>query len=263
MVGDKKFFGFTLIELLIIVAIVGILTVMALFAAKLQIAKARDGRRKADLAKIQKALEDYMNDENCYPDNLDCGVSFEPYLSTIPCDPINNAYYNYFYSYNGEETCKSWYKIYAKLENTKDPIIEKVGCAAGCGPSANYNYWVASPNMNKVERTAGEFWWPEIVGVTPTVPPAATLSPTPTTILTPTSTVTASPIPTPPPGTTLTPTALPTPTSPPQGDYYGCFSGVCTPLSGPVCSPNYIFSGECSGEECCFYQCSNPENECK
>lgn len=45
---------------------------------------------------------------------------------------------------------------------------------------------------------------------------------------------------------------------PPGGAYYGCRSGVCTALPGPVCAPNYLDSN-------CFGQCgtpSNPQNEC-
>jgi len=46
------------------------------------------------------------------------------------------------------------------------------------------------------------------------------------------------------------------PTSPGQGQYYGCFRGVCQPLPGPICSPNYL-------SENCYGACSNPANECK
>jgi len=266
----RKNFGFTLIEVLIVIAVVGILAAMALFAARLQIAKGRDARRKADLAKIQKALEDYMNDEGCYPDSLNlrvCGQDFKPYLSSLPCDPINNNLFNYFYSYNNQEPCKSWYKIYARLEYTKDPVIQKVGCGVGgaagcpnggCGPGCNYNYWVASPNMNKVEQIVGaEDWWPEISEVTP--PPTVTATPIPTLTPTPTLSLTPTPTPTFPPGVTptSTPTVSPTPTSPPKGNFYGCFSGVCLPIDGPWVCPNinYLLP-DCGG------QCVNPDNEC-
>ena len=200
-----------------------------------------------------------MNDNGCYPDSLACGVDFKPYLSLVPCDPINNSYFNYFYSYDGNESCKSWYKIYARLEYTKDPIIEKVGCKDGCGPSNNYNYWVSSPNMNKVEQTAGELWWPPVGGGTST--PTPTLTPTPTPTLppgvTPTPTPTSTPTPTLPPGVTPTPTSTPTPT--PGGvKYYGCNEdGNCVLLPGPVCYPNYINAPDCFG------QCVYPDNLCK
>jgi len=262
MALGRKNFGFTMIELLIVVATIGILGAMAIFAAKLQIAKGRDARRKSDLAKIQKALEDYMNDHGCYPDSLTCGVDFKPYLSLVTCDPINNSYFNYFYSYDENESCKSWYKIYTRLEYTKDPIIEKVGCKDGCGPSNNYNYWVSSPNMNKVEQTAGELWWPSIGE-------SASLY-TPTSANTPTSTVppwAASEIPLTPTPTEAAPipTSTSTPTPTPDYNYYGyygCINGECVAILGN-CSTgncqcptvNYLLE-DCGG------QCGNPVNEC-
>jgi len=261
-----------MIEALIVVATIGILGAMAIFAARLQIAKGRDGRRKADLAKIQKALEDYLNDEGCYPTTLD---ALAGYISEVPKDPINNTYYNYFYSYNGWEACKSWYKIYAKLENTKDPIIKKVGCVTGCGPSRNYNYWVASPNMNKVEQIVdAENWWPTISGVTP--PPSVTTSPIPT--LTPTPTLSLSPTPTFPPGVTptSTPTALPTPTPFPtcESNLWACFAtgnpdnpGECRPFwPWPICNQwdclwTYGIS-DCGASALGYDPCDNPSNWC-
>jgi len=263
-----------MIELLIVIAFVGILAAMALFAAKLQIAKGRDARRKTDLAKFQKALEDYLNDEGCYPTTLD---ALTGYISEVPKDPINNTYYNYFYSYDERESCKSWYKIYARLEYTKDPIIKKVGCTNGCGPSGNYNYWVASPNMNKVEQTAGEFWWPEISEVTPsptvTATPIPTLMPTPSLILSPTPTPTPT---SPPPVTpTFTPTASPTPTSPStcESNVWACFAtgnpdnpGECRPFwPWPICNqwncPSTYGTSDC-GAGATGDPCDNPSNWC-
>lgn len=245
--------GFSLIELLAVVAILAILILISFYAFKAQLAKGRDAKRKADLAKLQRALEDRLNDAICYPDGLVCNADFAPYLPKVPCDPLNNLYFNYFYSFDSAKSCKNWYKIYTKLENEKDPIIAKVGCTGGCGPSGNYNYWVSSPNMNKAAQIhPAEDWWPTIAGVTPTLPPGVT--PTPTPILTPT------PTPTLPPGATPTPTPIssPTPTSPPAGNYYGCFSGECKPIAGSWVCPNINYMlPDCGG------QCIYPQNECK
>jgi len=262
--------GFTLIEILIVLAILSLLILLAISAWKTQLIKARDARRKADLAKIKKVLEDYLNDEGCYPnpekitiDGKICNTSFSPYLSTLPCDPINNNFYNYFYSYDQTETCKTWYKIYARLENSKDPIISKVGCRDGCGPSGNYNYWVSSPNVTQVEQiSSAEDWWPEIGGgttPTPSVGGGPTLSPTPTV-----SGPTLSPTPTELlPSFTPTPTILATPT-PSSYDYYGCFSGVCRKLlPDEDCSPKYLGYPNCDpgGVPLCGTP-ENPQNEC-
>ncbi|HUV43043.1 MAG TPA: prepilin-type N-terminal cleavage/methylation domain-containing protein [Patescibacteria group bacterium] len=162
--------GFTLIEIMIVVAIIAIFLLIALWAYRLQLLKGRDARRKADLATWQNLLEDYANDSVCYPEGMVvCGPTqgefFEGYLSEIPCDPLNNVYYNYMYTFEEGSGCNKWYKIYTKLENENDPIIAKVGCdsnvdcpSGGCGPGCNYNYWVSSPNVTEVARLPGEFW---------------------------------------------------------------------------------------------------------
>jgi len=266
-----------MIEALIVVATIGILGALAIFAAKLQIAKGRDARRKSDLAKIQKALEDYMNDNGCYPDALSCGVDFKPYLSVLPCDPINNSYFNYFYSYDQNESCKSWYKIYTRLEYIKDPIIEKVGCKDGCGPSNNYNYWVSSPNMNKVERAEGEVWWPEIGGVVSSPTPTITSTPTPTVpsgvTLTPSPTPTSTPTPTPTLSAGTTPTPIPTPTCEPNR--WACFAtgnpsdpGECRPFwPWPICNqwkcPSTYGISDCGAGSLGYDPCDYLDNQCE
>lgn len=273
--------GLTLIELLIVVAIITIFILVLLLAYRAQLAKGRDGKRKTDLNKIQKILEDYLNDKDCYP-NADeitevvpsfpdissiCNKDFYPYLSHLPCDPMNNTHYNYYYSVDDGTTCKKWYKIYTKLEDTEDPVIEKVGCkTSGCGPSNNYNYWVSSPNVATATKLPGESW-PRIPGVppaaegTPTLPIVPTASPSPTGLP-----VTLTPTVTPP---FLSPTPTATPVVGPGCGYYGCFSGVCRSIpDSSYCSPNYIYCGlpVCSGDECCFNSCKDeygvPKNEC-
>lgn len=154
--SSQKFSGLTLIELLVVLAILAILILAALFAFRYQLAKGRDGKRKADLAKMQNCFEDYLSDKRRYPapgevsDDSDpyggrvCRQSFLPCLAQLPCDPINNDLYNYRYQTNAS---RSWYKIYAKLENPNDPVIASLGCTNGCGSGNNYSYWVSSPNV--------------------------------------------------------------------------------------------------------------------
>jgi len=249
----RKNNGLTMIELIIVLAILSVFILVAIFTYLGQLAKGRDAKRKADLDKTQNVLEDYLNDKICYPDGLTCGstagTDMAGYISEVPCDPINNTYYNYFYSYDGrpEVVCKSWYKIYTKLENTKDPIIEKVGCTGGCGPSGNYNYWVSSPNMNQVAPIPlAEDWWPSIPGVSP--PPGGTPTPPPG----------GTPTPSPIPGVSPSPT--PTPTLVPCGD--GGVQPNCWDVKNQklYCNSN-ICSTCCPGAEyrcnltatCCFY----------
>jgi len=210
--------GVSLIELIIALAILGILAIWMLsaFRPKQQVGKANDGKRKTDLQRIQTVLEDYYNDHNCYPTDL------------YPTDTCNESFSPYlarvpcdpegnFYEYVAPAGCPQYYRIYTKLKNIYDPDIEKVGCEEGCGPARAYNYGVGSSNVGLE------------VGEVPT----------------------STPIPQP----TSTPTPTPTPTFPP-GIYYGCRSGVCISLPGPICEPNYLSSD-------CYSACSNPLNECK
>jgi len=178
--------GFSLIELLIVVTIVGMLSLLAVWAFHLQVLKGRDARRKADLAKLQMTLEDYLNDNDCYPASLECNQDFLPYLSSVPCDPVNSRANIYYYSVSQGGTCKRWYKIFTNLENKSDPVIEKIGCTLEtCGP---FNYVVSSPNMEVLVQQLGEIYPPSPPGVPlPTSTPGGgvptsgpTLTPTPT-----------------------------------------------------------------------------------
>lgn len=226
--------GFTLIEVMIVVAIIGIMILIGIWAYRLQLLKGRDARRKADLARWQRMLEDYINDSVCYPEGVICGPtigrSFESYLSEIPCDPINSTQYNYMYTYESGEGCNKWYKVYAKLENEKDHIITQVGCEGGCGPSNNYNYWVGSPNVTEVAQLPNEFW-PDIPGASPppdgapSAPPGSTPSPSP------------GGIPSPSPGGTSPPGASPTvtPSPSPDGPFPSETDPICKNDGIPVC----------------------------
>lgn len=137
--------GFTLMELLTVVAILAILALAIFFVLNpmTQIKKAHDSRRKADLRKLQTVLEDYYNDHNAYPADLN---DLAPdYLANVPTDPSTQAIYNY-YPAGGKS-----YRIYVELDNDQDPAIVEVGCDSGCGPgggteggSCLYNYGVTS-----------------------------------------------------------------------------------------------------------------------
>lgn len=228
--------GLTLIELLIVLVIISIFILVAIFAWKTQLMKARDAKRKADLKKLQNVLEDYLNDESCYPDPIEtvCVSSIvpdlsPPYLSKVACDPVDSVNFNYFYSFDSNQACKGWYKIYTRLENENDPVIDEVGCREGCGPSNNYNYWVSSSNVTQVAQLPGEIW--------PDIPPYPGPSPTP-----------EAPTPTEGPTPTLTPTPTegPTPTPTP------------TPTEGPTPTPEL----ECISEPACDQDCAETETIC-
>jgi len=160
----RKNLGVTVIELVVVVAILGIFIGIVLLSIKpqLQMAKSRDGRRKADLQRISTALEDYAGDHPCYPERIysddeNCLPSDEikPYLSKIPCDPLTNKPYDYIRI----DGCKE-YVVYANFESGEQ------------GKYGRADYAVASSNVAAI----------------PTLPPvtiAPTAAPTaaPTTVL--------------------------------------------------------------------------------
>ena len=59
--------GFTLIELLIVISIIGILAGLTLASYNNSQSKARDAQRKTDLKDLQKALQQYYQDNSQYP----------------------------------------------------------------------------------------------------------------------------------------------------------------------------------------------------
>lgn len=140
--------GFTLAELLIVVAIIAVLLVIALLNWKTQITKGYDAQRKADLDRIRRAFEDYYNDHNCYPPSdilSGCGgVTLQPYLKAIPCDPQTKLSYKYVPA-DEANVCKG-YKIFASLANLSDADIVAQGCSplAGCGYEPEFNYGLSS-----------------------------------------------------------------------------------------------------------------------
>lgn len=122
---NKK--GFTLIELLIVVAIIGLLSTLAVVALGSARVKARDSKRLADLKQVQTALELYYTDQNAYPtgasinlgdiDHKCLNVSgwhatgcTDPYMGQVPLDP-QTGYYVY-------TVAGSSYSVTGKLEGT-------------------------------------------------------------------------------------------------------------------------------------------------
>jgi len=140
--------GFTLIELLVVMVILGLLATVGLANFRTSQMKSRDSQRKSDLGQIQRALELYYNDYGVYPlsTSIAWGEEFEDakgtvYMKQLPKDPSGNPEYCYFYDPGPPMS----YKIYAKLENSKDP---KIGGPYTCGGNNTYNYGVASSNEN-------------------------------------------------------------------------------------------------------------------
>lgn len=122
----KKHRGFTLIELLVVMTIMGILMAIGFGVYGSVQSKARDARRKQDLASISKALEAYLNDNGSYPAALTFGSSLAHptkstviYMAQVPTDPGATTYL-----YLPFGVGKS-YRLHARLENTQDSAVPK------------------------------------------------------------------------------------------------------------------------------------------
>ena len=151
--------GFTLIELLVVIAVIGLLSSIVLVSLKDVRAKARDARRKQEIAQIMKALEFYYLDNGQYPASGGASspnngwsnsgdiswntlaTALSKYI-TLPKDPINNTTgwagggkYNYDYFSLGYGCPQQWYMLVYKLEK---PNIISPGVRACDGTYFNY-----------------------------------------------------------------------------------------------------------------------------
>lgn len=90
--------AFTLVELLIVIAIIGIFTVILFGSISSSKAKGRDVRRITDMKQIQMALALYLDNNRLYPNpdaaSLDV-LKTGGYMSSIPVDPQTGARYEY------------------------------------------------------------------------------------------------------------------------------------------------------------------------
>lgn len=140
----SKSLGFTMMEVLMIVGILSLLVVSLTVSMRKQRLKAEDATMKDDLNRLKIALEEYYNDNNCYPPPswLDqCGSSLlSPYLTTIPCHPDGTPF-----EIEYDSTSCGWFKIYANLHNAEDPQAQALWVDDGSG-YAGYNFGVSSTN---------------------------------------------------------------------------------------------------------------------
>ena len=111
--------GFTLIELMVVVAIIGILAVVALPAMRTAPLKAREAVLKADLYQIRSCIDQYLGDKGEYPESLQ-GLVDAGYLRFVPIDPITRK-------------AETWVELEASPTETEElePIDEDLGGTVG------------------------------------------------------------------------------------------------------------------------------------
>lgn len=139
---NKK--GFTLVELMVVISILALLAVISLATYSNVQKSGRDVKRKADLAVIQSALEQYHADQKYYPNtvsfsgsgNISYGAKI--YLTKVPNDSISASQYCYSPSPLSCTTACTSYQLFAKLENVTNGT-------SSCGSYNLYNYIVTSP----------------------------------------------------------------------------------------------------------------------
>ena len=81
--------GFTLIELMIVMAIIGILSAIAIPSFVRSVQRAKEAALKEDLHTMRSAIDSYTVDKQQAPQSLDDLVQ-AGYMKTIPKDPMTN-----------------------------------------------------------------------------------------------------------------------------------------------------------------------------
>ena len=105
-----------MVEIIVVVAVIGLLSVVVFASFEDSRKKARDTARIADLEQIKAALQVYGATYKEYPDSLD-DLATAGLFTTIPEDPINED--EYVYSYENNDSC---FVLTGKSERSEEAI---------------------------------------------------------------------------------------------------------------------------------------------
>ena len=143
--------GFTIVELLIVVVVIAILAAISVVAYTGIQQRARDSKRKIDLAAIAKAVELYRTDNGHYPPASSGGwctqlshpshsqlrTALSPYMGPLPKDPLyTDTYQDYFYRNNAGNS----YDLYAQVEGSGNGSYSTGSCSVIDSKPNSYNY---------------------------------------------------------------------------------------------------------------------------
>ena len=82
--------GFTLVELMIVMAIIGILAMVAIPKYKTAIVHAKEAVLREDLHTLRAAIDSYTMDKQKAPQSLDDLIQ-DGYLKAVPTDPMTDS----------------------------------------------------------------------------------------------------------------------------------------------------------------------------
>lgn len=82
--------GWTMVELLVVMALIVVLSSLALAQYRNSIRSTKESVLRADLFMLRESIDQYYADKGQYPQSLQSLVS-EGYLRSIPKDPITNS----------------------------------------------------------------------------------------------------------------------------------------------------------------------------
>lgn len=103
--------GWTLIELTIVIALMTILSTIALVGYRTAVTRTREAVLKEDLFRMRDAIDQFHADQGVYPTALEELVSND-YLRSIPDDPFTNS-------------AETWITVLAEVDPS-DPLAQGI-----------------------------------------------------------------------------------------------------------------------------------------